>query len=100
MNDKWVWSILNGTATVLDRINEALKYKEKKTPETITLTKEDLNHMKWMSPQQLYAIFGGGKKKTAKLDDSIGAHEKAGLYSQMKWFSPEQLEAIFGKDDE
>jgi hypothetical protein len=53
-----------------------------------------------MSPQQLYAIFGGGKKKTVKLDDSIGAHEKAGLYSQMKWFSPEQLEAIFGKDDE
>ena len=67
--------------------------KSEPDPDVFTLTEEDLRQMKWMNDDQLYAIFGGGKKHKAQIVGGTKA------YNQLKWFNADQLHAIFGKDE-
>lgn len=96
--DNLGWEVLGFIGKAIDGIDKAIsKANTKEEPikaESIVLTCEDLHHLKWMNPDQLRVIFGGGKKKNAVIDNNPKA------YNQLKWFSPEQLEAIFGKDGE
>ena len=74
-----------------DRIREENSEPETEPEETVTLSKEELRQLRWMSSEQLRAIFGGGKKRKVRLDKT-----SADIYSMLKWFSAEQLDAIFG----
>ena len=95
--------ILSSIGKVFDGLDTLMSYAEKETPETdnkpakepetIILTDQNLNSMKWMSASQLNAIFGHGKKKKARISQAGNAYEA------LRWFSTRQLEAIFGEDE-
>lgn len=97
MSDNAAWDFLNGTLKFLNKIDEALKDKTPATkePETMILTETRMRELKWMSPEQLDAIFGHGTKRKAVIPND----DNGTVFRQLKWLSPRQLEAIFGKDD-
>lgn len=73
----------------IGRIVSSLAYDEKQEEEVLTA---NIIHKLWMmSPAQLRAIYGNGKRKV-RIDNSEDAYHKLWL------MSPEQLEAIFGNN--
>jgi len=98
MSASFSWSFLNGTLNALNKLDERLKKNTEKPVENqpaipeMTLTADILKELKWMSAQQLYAIFGGGKKKKAVINNDPAA------WKELRWFSADELKAIFGEE--
>lgn len=85
MSNDFLTSALN----FLSKVNDALK-KDDEEPEI--LTAEKISNLKWMSTNELAAIYKYGKRKVKIADDPRA-------YSELKWMTSSQLKAIFGKDD-
>ncbi len=59
---------------------------------SVTLTAEKLRELKWMSPRQLRAVYGG--KTKVHIDDDPAT------YRELKWLNESQLKAIFGEESD
>ena len=56
------------------------------------LTADDLRQLRWMSTDQLRAIFNGHQ-------DTVRVENSPEAYKELKWMSTDQLRAIFGSKD-
>lgn len=102
MSSGFGWDILNAMSYAMDRIAHDTKEPKEKKPddkqkdaEIFELGSDELRQMKWMSPEQLNAIFGHGKRQKAVLKKG----DPIMLFNALKWFSEDQLEAIFGEEE-
>ena len=83
----------NKAAAVIGQIGKEMGETAKNAitrPKETTLTAAKLRELKWMSPRQLSAVYGG--KAKIHIDDDPAA------YKELKWMSEEQLKAIFGEE--
>ncbi len=85
-----------GTVSFTDLLQGVINIIDPKPEEhndkPIILTAAKLKELRWMTAQQIGAIYKYGKVKVRVADD-------ANAYKELRWMSQNQLEALFGKEN-
>lgn len=90
---KAVGAFFNGLADGIDKVMEIrtnatpIACREDPGTDIFLIDANVAREIKWMSPEQLRAMFAGRKAKMSGEPEA---------WKAMKWMSPEQLKAIFG----